>query len=77
MLAPALADLADKYADKIDVYKVNTETEQELSAVFGIRSIPTLLFVPMQGKPQMAMGALPPQELERAVESVLLGGNHG
>ncbi|OFY32668.1 MAG: thiol reductase thioredoxin, partial [Bacteroidetes bacterium GWF2_41_61] len=56
-IAPILEDLAKEYTDSIYVYKVNTEQEQELAGAFGIRSIPSLLFVPMEGSPQMAMGA--------------------
>ena len=54
------------------MYKVNTEEEQELAAMFGIRSIPSLLFVPKEGKPQMAMGALPKEAFVDAIKSVLL-----
>lgn len=71
-LAPVLEELAAEYGDQIYIYKINTEQEQELAAVFGIRSIPTLLFVPMQGQPQMAQGALPKAELKRAIDQVLL-----
>ena len=72
MLAPVLEELAAEYKDRIVIYKVNTEQEQELAAVFGIRSIPTLLFVPRQGGPQMAAGALPKNTLKEAIENVLL-----
>ena len=58
-LAPVLEELAAEYGDSIYIYKINTEEEQELAAAFGIRSIPTLLFLPKDGKPQMAQGALP------------------
>ncbi len=71
MLAPALADLAAKYAGKLDVYKVNTDEQQELSSAFGIQSIPTMLFIPLSGKPQIVQGALPKETLEKAVEDVL------
>lgn len=71
-LSPILDELAVEYADRIYIYKVDTEKEQELSAAFGIRSIPTLLFVPMEGMPQMAQGALPKMELKRVIEEVLL-----
>ena len=57
-LAPVLEELAAEYGDSIYIYKVNTEEEQELAAAFGIRSIPTLLFIPTSGKPQIAQGAL-------------------
>ena len=65
--------LAAEYGDQIYIYKVNTEEEQELAAAFGIRSIPTLLFIPMEGKPQMAQGALPKAMLKKAIDDVMLG----
>lgn len=71
MLAPALAGLAEKYAGKIDVYKVDTDAEPELSAAFGIRSVPTMLFIPASGSPRAVMGALPMESLEKAVAEVL------
>lgn len=72
-LAPVLEELAAEYGDQIYIYKVNTEEEQELAAAFGIRSIPTLLFIPMEGKPQMAQGALPKAMLKKAIDEVMLG----
>jgi thioredoxin len=72
MIAPILEDLAAEYAGQIYIYKIDTEEEQELAAAFGIRSIPTLLFVPMNEKPQMAMGALPKSTFKEAIETVLL-----
>lgn len=72
MVAPVLEELAQKYQGKIHVYKVNTEQEEELAAVFGIRSIPSLLFAPMEGRPQIARGALPKDILEDAIEDILL-----
>jgi thioredoxin 1 len=72
MIAPVLEELASEYSGKIMVYKVNTENEQELASVFGIRSIPTLLFVPKVGQPQSAMGALPKQTFEKLINDVLL-----
>lgn len=71
-LAPVLEELAAEYEGQIYIYKVNTEDEQELAAAFGIRSIPTLLFVPVGGNPQVAQGALPKQELKKIIDSVLL-----
>ena len=71
MLAPVLDELSQKYAGKLDVYKINTEEEQALAAAFGIQSIPSMLFVPMDGKPQMAQGALPKDALEKAISDVL------
>jgi thioredoxin 1 len=71
MVAPILEELADEYKDKLDIYKVDTEKELELASVFGIRSIPSLLFVPREGQPQMAMGALPKDTLVQALRDVL------
>ncbi len=71
-LAPVLEELAAEYGDSIYIYKVNTEEEQELAAAFGIRSIPTLLFIPTSGKPQIAQGALPKASLKEAIDKVLL-----
>jgi thioredoxin len=71
-VAPVLEELAEEYADQIVIYKVDTEAEQELAALFGIRSIPSLLFVPMEGKPQMAQGALPKASFVEAIDNVLL-----
>lgn len=71
MVAPILEDLAREYDGKINVYKIDTEKEQELASMFGIRSIPSLLFVPLEGKPQMSMGALPKEAFKEAIQSVL------
>jgi thioredoxin len=73
MLSPVLDELSKEYAGKVDFYKVNTESEQDLAAAFGIMSIPSLLFVPLDGKPQMAQGALPKQILKEVVDKELLG----
>ncbi|HKL96901.1 MAG TPA: thioredoxin [Paludibacteraceae bacterium] len=71
-IAPILEELAAEYDGKIYVYKIDTEAEQELAAAFQIRSIPSLLFVPMVGQPQMAQGAMPKAGFKEAIESVLL-----
>jgi thioredoxin len=71
-IAPILEELAAEYGDQIYIYKVDTEEEQELAAAFGIRSIPTLLFIPMDGEPQMAQGAMPKASFKEAIEKVLL-----
>ncbi|MDL2281795.1 thioredoxin [Parabacteroides sp. OttesenSCG-928-G06] len=72
MIAPILEELAAEYGDSIYIYKIDTEKEQELAAAFGIRSIPSLLFIPMNGTPQMAQGALPKSSLKEAIDNVLL-----
>ena len=71
IVAPVLEELSEEYDGKLDVFKVNTEEQRELSAIFGIQSIPSLLFVPKDGQPQMAMGALPKDTLEQAFKDVL------
>ncbi|CAM1349867.1 Thioredoxin [Tenacibaculum insulae] len=70
-LAPVLEQLSEEYAGKIDIYKIDTEAEQELSAAFGIRSIPSMLFCPADEAPQMANGALPKKQIEQIIKDVL------
>ena len=70
-IAPILEELKAEYGDKLDIYKVNTEEQKELSSVFGIQSIPSLLFIPKEGQPQMAMGALPKETFKQAISEVL------
>lgn len=72
MIAPILEELAEEYAGKIDIYKIDTETEQELAAAFGIRSIPSLLFCPIGEAPQMTKGAMGKQNFKKAINEVLL-----
>jgi len=71
-IAPILEDLAKEYDGQIYIYKVNTEEEQELAGAFGIRSIPSILFCPMEGAPQMAQGAMPKESFKQAITEVLL-----
>lgn len=71
MVTPVLEELAKDFEGKLDIYKVNTEEELELASVFGIRSIPSILFVPATGQPQMAMGALPKETFVKAFKDVL------
>jgi thioredoxin len=71
VVAPVLEELAKDFDGKINVFKVDTEAEQELASVFGIRSIPSFLFVPAKGQPQMAMGALPKETFVNAFKDVL------
>jgi thioredoxin len=70
-VAPILEELQAEYAEKLNIYKVNTEEQKELSSVFGIQSIPSLLFIPKEGQPQMAMGALPKETFKQAISEVL------
>ena len=72
MVGPVLEELSEEYKGKVNIYKVNTDEEQELGGVFGIRSIPSLLFIPKDGQPKMAVGALPKESLIEAIEKELL-----
>ncbi len=72
IVAPILEELDEEYKGKINIYKVNTEQEQELASAFGIRSIPSLLFCPIDGQPQMAMGALPKESMKKTIDDFLL-----
>lgn len=72
MVAPVLEELSDEYQGKLNIYKVDTEVEMELAAVFGIQSIPTMLFIPMEGKPMMQPGALPKKVFKDIIEKHLV-----
>lgn len=71
MVAPILEELQSEYGDSLHIYKVDTEAQKELAGMFGIQSIPSLLFVPVDGQPQMAQGALPKNTFEQAISEVL------
>ena len=73
MVAPILEELSDEFEGKITIYKVDTEVEQELSSVFGIRSIPSILFIPKEGQPMMQPGALPKDVMAKVINEELLG----
>jgi thioredoxin 1 len=72
MVGPVIEELSEEYKGKVNFYKVNTDEEQELAGAFGIRSIPSLLFIPKDGKPKMAVGALPKEALKDAIKEELL-----
>lgn len=71
MVSPILEQISEEYAGKVNVYKINTDEEQELSQAFGIQSIPSLLFVPKSGDPRMSMGALPKPQILKAMKDVM------
>ncbi len=71
IVEPILEELSSDFKGKLDFYKIDTEDQQELAAAFGIRSIPSFLFVPAEGQPQMAMGALPKETFIKAFKDVL------
>lgn len=71
MVGPIMEELSKEYEGKVDIYKIDTDKEQELATAFGIRSIPSVLFCPMNDKPQMSVGALPKDGYVQAIEQVL------
>jgi thioredoxin 1 len=71
-LSPLVEEIAREYSGKIDVYKVDTQKEGTLAQNLGITGLPTLIFIPAKGKPQMTMGALPKENLIKAVNEILL-----
>ncbi|MCX6270271.1 MAG: thioredoxin [Bacteroidetes bacterium] len=72
MISPYLEEIASTYAGKLRVYKINIDEEKELANAFQIESIPAVLFVPLNGQPQMSVGALPKEEYEKVVTTTLL-----
>ena len=72
LIAPIMQELAAEYKDEIIFYKIDTDVEQELAAVFGISSIPLVLYVPMDGQPQAALGARPKEDMVEIINSILL-----
>lgn len=72
MLSPVLEELSDEYAGKVDFYKVNVDEENELASHFGIRSIPTLIFINKNGQTQRSQGAMGKSQLKQAIEKILL-----
>ena len=71
-IAPILEELAKEYDGKVYIYKIDTEAEPELAAAFGIQSIPSILFIPKSGQPQMAKGALPKATFKKAIDDLLM-----
>ena len=72
LIAPIMEELAQEYKGQLYVYKVDTQVERELASIFGIRSIPAVLFIPMEGQPQMSTGALPKETFKNAIDEFLL-----
>jgi thioredoxin len=73
MIAPIMKELAAKYKDDIIFYKIDVDVEKELAGVFGVSSIPLVLYVPMEGPPQASLGARPKEEILEIINSVLFG----
>ena len=70
-LLPIVESLADEFEGKVDIYKVNVDQEQELAAAFNVRTIPTLIFIPMSGKPEREVGAKSESELREKLNNLL------
>jgi thioredoxin len=72
MVAPIFEELSDEYKDDLVIYKIDTEAEQELAGMFGIQSIPSILFIPLDKTPMMQKGAMPKHNLKKVIEDELL-----
>lgn len=72
MVAPIMDDLADYYDGRVLIYKVNTDNEKELATVFQVRSIPSILFAPANGKPAMQSGAMSKEDYIRIIDEFIL-----
>lgn len=72
MIAPILDELAAEYADEIVIFKIDIDKEKELTSHFGIKSIPTLFFIPMEGEPHILQGAMSKDDFKKIIDSVLL-----
>jgi len=70
VLTPILEGMSDEYDGKVDIRKIDVDEEQELSAAFGIRNVPSMLFIPVDGAPQMAQGALPKEQIKKVISDL-------
>ena len=69
-LAPVLEEVAQQYSGQVDVFKVNTETDPELAALFEVRGIPAILFIPTNGEPAMSSGFMPLESFQTAISEL-------
>ena len=76
VMHPILEELSKEYSGKVDIYQIDVDQEKELAAAFGIRSIPTLLLIPMKEEPRITQGALPKDQLKKAIDEFLLKQNN-
>ena len=76
VMHPILEELSKEYSGKVDIYQIDVDKEQDLAAAFGIRSIPTLLMIPMKGEPRIMQGAMPKDQLKKAIDEFLLKQNN-
>ena len=72
MLSPIIDEVAQEYAGRVDIYKVNVDDEQELAAYFNVRSIPTLAYIPLDDKPTLVPGGMGKAQLRENIENLLL-----
>lgn len=72
MLSPIVDEVAEEYAGKVDIYKVNVDDEQELAAMFNVRSIPTLVYIPLGDDPTIVPGGMGKAQLKENIENLLL-----
>lgn len=70
-IAPIMEELAEEYEGKVNIYKIDTEDQKQLAGMFGIRSIPAILFIPMEGQPQMTTGESPKAEFVKKINEIL------
>lgn len=77
VMHPILEELSKEYNGKVDIYQIDVDKEKELAGAFGIRSIPTLLMIPMKEEPKIMQGAMPKEQLKKAIDEFLLKQNNG
>lgn len=71
VIIPILEELSKEYEGKVDIYKIDIDQSYELSEVFGIKSVPSVLFIPLEGDPQMSIGGLPKATFKRTIKEIL------
>lgn len=71
-LTPILEELSNEYSEKLNIYEIDVEDQQELSSMFGIKSVPSMLFIPINGEPTMTLGALPKMKINDIIKDILL-----
>ena len=71
MMAPVMDELAEEYEGRVDIYKINIEEEEEIASAFGVRSVPSFVFVPMDGEPKMSVGAASKGDMEKIIDGII------
>ena len=70
-LSPIIDELAEEYEGKVDIYKVDIDAESDLARLFKVRSIPTLVYIPMDGLPIVELGGKGKGELKEKLDALL------